>query len=180
MCPHLGNAFYMSCSHQFIHNFLKVWGTPEGASLVRMSDILPTITDRTQENIMLEHVRKSHVEKRQPCIMDLSKECPSPKEIQSSYLKLRDLFIPDSIRTFKIQDFKFYGLLDSTKWLLYVSVCLSKACEAAKEMCSNNAITVVLQEGRSFTNIISPITVCVYRKWTGYELCNIKFNSAIS
>ncbi|KAF5301594.1 hypothetical protein FQR65_LT08899 [Abscondita terminalis] len=123
-----------------------VWGTLNGSALVRMADLLPTITDRTQENIMLEHIRRSHNEKRQPYIMDLSKECPSPKDIQNSYLKLRDLCIPDSIRTFKLQDYKFYGLLDSTKWLMYVSICLSKAAEGANEMCSFKPVTVVLQE----------------------------------
>ncbi|KAK4883728.1 hypothetical protein RN001_007047 [Aquatica leii] len=87
-----------------------VWGTHKGSALVRMSDLLSTITDRTQENIMLEHIRKSHNEKRQPYIMDLSKDCPSPKDIQISYLRLRDLCIPDSIRLFKTQDYKFYGL----------------------------------------------------------------------
>lgn len=140
--------------HPFKRSFLlKVWGTPDGAALVRMSDILPTITDRTQENIMLEHVRKSHAEKRQPYIIDLSKDCPSPKDIQSSYIKLRDLCIPDSIRVFKTQDFKFYGLLDSTKWLQHISTCLIKAAEGANEICRPNPTTVVLQEGELISKI---------------------------
>ncbi|KAK4883686.1 hypothetical protein RN001_007005 [Aquatica leii] len=136
-----------------------VWGTHKGSALVRMSDLLSTITDRTQENIMLEHIRKSHNEKRQPYIMDLSKDCPSPKDIQISYLRLRDLCIPDSIRLFKTQDYKFYGLLDSTKWLTYVSTCLSKAAEGAKEMCPPKPVTVVLQEGngRDMNCIISSL-----------------------
>lgn len=134
-----------------------VWGTSDGVALVRMADILPTITDRTQENIMLEHVRKSHSEKRQPYIMDLGRECPSPKEIQTSYLKLRELCIPDNIRTFKMQDFKFYGLLDNTKWLLYASICLTKALEGAQQLCRPNPVTVVLQEsnGQDMNCIIS-------------------------
>lgn len=112
-----------------------------------MADLLPAITDRTQENIMLEHIRRSHPEKKQPYIIDLTKDCPSPKEIQSSYLKLRDLCAPDSTKTFKSQDFKFYGLLDSTKWLQHVSLCLTKAAEAADRISEENS-TVVLQEGK--------------------------------
>lgn len=79
--------------------------------------------------------------------MDLSKDCPSPKEVYTSFVKLRDLSTPDSIRTFKSQDHKFYGLLDSTKWLLYVSTCLGKANEGVNEITGPHHTTVVLQEG---------------------------------
>ncbi|RZC43222.1 uncharacterized protein BDFB_001366 [Asbolus verrucosus] len=123
-----------------------VWGTPRGAALVRMADLLPTIQDRMQENILLEHIRKSHPEKKQPYIIDLTKECPSPKEIQASFLKLRELCVPENTRTFKSQDFKFYGLLDATKWMTHVSTCLTKALEAANQIYEHTS-TVVLQEG---------------------------------
>lgn len=122
-----------------------VWGTAHGAALVRMADLLATIPDRTQENTILEHIRKSHPEKRQPYIIDLTKDCPTPKDIQLSFQKLRDLCVPENTRIFKNQDFKFYGLLDNTKWMWYVSVCLTKAKEAAEKLSHN--ITVVLQEG---------------------------------
>ncbi|KAJ8909509.1 hypothetical protein NQ315_011421 [Exocentrus adspersus] len=121
-----------------------VWGTSKGAALVRMADLLPTVTDRTEENKLLEHIRKSHPEKRVPHIIDLS--FPTPKDINVSYLKLRELCTPDNTRLFKSQDFKFYGLLDSTKWLFFVSVCLTKANEAAEHI-SILESTVVLQEG---------------------------------
>ena len=115
-----------------------------------MADLLPTIQDRTQENILLEHIRKSHPEKKQPYIIDLTKECPSPKEIQLSFLKLRDLCVPENTRTFKSQDFKFYGLLDSTKWMSHVSTCLSKALEAVNQIYDETS-TVVLQEGKFYS-----------------------------
>ncbi|XP_025829876.1 myotubularin-related protein 10-B-like [Agrilus planipennis] len=136
-----------------------VWSAPSGAALVRMSDILPTITDRTQENVMLEHVRKSHAEKRQPHIMDLSRECPTPKEVQSSYMKLRDLCAPENIKTFKIQDYKFCGLLENTKWLQHVSTCLTKAAEGADLICNPEPTTVVLQEysGQDMNCVVSSL-----------------------
>lgn len=118
-----------------------------------MADILPTISDRTQENIMLEHVRKSHSEKRQPYILDLGKDCPTTKEIQSSYVKLRELCSPESVRVFKSQDFKLYGMLDNSKWLHHVSTCLTQASLAATEMAQPNPCTVVLQEGNKLSNL---------------------------
>lgn len=134
-----------------------VWGTSKGAALVRMADLLPTITDRTEENKLLEHIRKSHPDKKPPHIIDLSS--PTPKDIQSSYIKLRDLCTPDNTRVFKNQDFKFYGLLDSTKWLLYVSICLAKAQEAAEHI-NMLELTVVLQEGngQDLNCVVSSLT----------------------
>ncbi|CAG9815842.1 unnamed protein product [Phaedon cochleariae] len=129
---------------------LWVWGTHKGAALVRMADLLPTITDRTEENKLLEHIRKSHPEKKPPHIIDLSS--PTPKDIQSSFMKLRDLCTPENTRVFKSQDFKFYGLLDNTKWLLHVSTCLTKALEAAEHL-SSKELTVVLQEDVGSPNL---------------------------
>lgn len=134
-----------------------VWGTQNGAALVRMADLLPTITNRTQENILLEHIRKSHPAKVQPHIIDLS--TPTPKDIQTSYGKLRDLCVPESQRQFRSQDFKFYGHLDASKWLFYVSTCLSKAREAAEQIWKHNC-TVVLQEGdgQDLNCVVSSLT----------------------
>lgn len=154
-----------------------MWGTPKGAALVRMADLLPTIQDRTQENILLEHIRKSHPEKRQPHIIDLTKDCPSPKEVQTSFLKLRELCAPDSTRLFKSQDFKFYGLLDSTKWMSHVSTCLAKAVEAADQI-HDNFSTVVLQEGEFFEEIFNFLCGLhvLFRQRAGPQLCHIQFD----
>lgn len=126
-----------------------MWSSPDsGAALVRMADIVPTIPDRTQENIMLENVRKSHPTKTQPFVMDLSKECPLPKDVQNSYVRFRDLCTPETVRQFWIQDGKFYSSLESTRWLHFVANCLSKSEIAAKQLSSG--VTVVLQEGKFF------------------------------
>lgn len=124
---------------------------------------------------MLEHIRRSHPKTRQPYIIDLSKDCPSPKEVQSSYLKLRELCAPESTRLFKTQDFKLYGLLDSAKWLYHVSTCLTKAAEAAGKLCDTDATTVVLQEGQNVLQ--SHFCICNFifhfRLRTRYELCSV-------
>ncbi|XP_045468670.1 myotubularin-related protein 10-A [Harmonia axyridis] len=151
-----------------------VWGTPLGAALVRMADLLPTITDRTQENALLEHIRKSHPDKKPPYLIDLGKDCPSPKDVHNSYVKLRDLCVPDSTRQFKQQDYKFYGLLDNSRWLAYVSTCLGKAVEAAEQLSVHNS-TVVLQEGNGtdmncvISSLIQIILDPLYRSKYGFQ-----------
>lgn len=179
----MGNylIFYEFDYHKIINyiTILQVWGY-DGAALVRMADLLPTITDRTQENILLENIRKSHVNRLKPHIVDLTKECPSAKDVQHSYLKFRDLCVPDSVRLFKVQDFKFYALLDSTKWLQHVSTCLTKANEAASKIYNEKA-TVVLQEGQC-----EIYYVCIHlhnrplfrnRFWSRYELYRLQSNT---
>lgn len=49
---------------------------------------------RTQENKMLENIRKCHPQLKAPSIIDLDKELPSVKNISISYSKLRDLCTP--------------------------------------------------------------------------------------
>lgn len=41
---------------------------------MKMSELLPTITERMQENIMFENVRKSHPQKMPPVVIELNKE----------------------------------------------------------------------------------------------------------
>lgn len=95
---------------------------------------------------MLEHIRKSHDKLACPVILDLVKDLPSAKELQTSFVKLRELFNPSSSRLFKQQDNKFYSLLENTKWLQYVSMCLENALMAAMRLTYDS--TVVLQEGK--------------------------------
>ncbi|XP_059485322.1 myotubularin-related protein 10-B isoform X2 [Neocloeon triangulifer] len=133
------------------------WGTNEGAALVRMADMLPGINDRVQENVMLEQVRKAHPKKRQPHIMDLQKSLPTPRDLQISFCKLRDICSPESASRFWNQEPDFFGRMDSSRWLHYVSGCLSIAQQAAQILASG--ATVVLQEGegRDASTIVSSL-----------------------
>nr|XP_022909063.1 myotubularin-related protein 10 [Onthophagus taurus] len=151
-----------------------VWGTRKNAALVRMSDLEPTITDRTQENIILEHIRKSHPNISSPHIMELAKVLPSIKELQHSFNKLRDICTPDTYRLFKTQDAKFYNLLEGTRWLQYVSGCLEHARKASIYL-TKNCITVVLQEGSGrdlnciISSLIQLILDPIYRTKHGFQ-----------
>ncbi|KAG8224111.1 hypothetical protein J437_LFUL001805 [Ladona fulva] len=135
---------YMNASKHFQGNFPPVWcwGTTTGAALLRMADIDPSITERDQENIMLEKVRRSHPKQQQPYVIDLH-VLPSPKDVQNSFTKFRELCTPETIEQFWIQDNHFFSLLDASKWLHTVSGCLQKSVEAAVAI--EEGLTVVLQ-----------------------------------
>uniref|UniRef100_A0A1B6ECB3 Myotubularin phosphatase domain-containing protein n=1 Tax=Clastoptera arizonana TaxID=38151 RepID=A0A1B6ECB3_9HEMI len=153
---------------------LWCWSTPSGAALVRMADIQPYITDRVKENTMLETVRKCHPRFLQPIVLDLTKDLASPKDLQISYIKLRELCSCESVRQFWIQDNHFLSLVESSKWLHYVSNCLSKAAEVARTLLQSEK-SVVLQEGdgRDMCAVISSLAQILvdpfYRSLYGFQ-----------
>lgn len=120
------------------------WSNDHGAALVKMSELLPSVTNRVQENIMFENVRKSHPHKMPPVVIELNKSV-NVKSVAVSFSKFANLCSPENIRQFWIQDNNFYSLLENTKWLKYVSHCLEKAVEACDNL--HSGLSVILQEG---------------------------------
>ncbi|KAH8276629.1 hypothetical protein KR044_000188 [Drosophila immigrans] len=130
-----------------------------GASLVRLAELQPASQQDNNklENIMLELVRKCD-ERRQLKLLQLTDQLPSTQDVQRAYQKLRRLCTPETPEKFMLQDDKYLGLLDKTNWLLYVSLCLRHASEAAATL--RAAVTCVLQEsnGRDLCCVISSLT----------------------
>ncbi|XP_050542785.1 myotubularin-related protein 10-B [Daktulosphaira vitifoliae] len=133
------------------------WSSMNGAALCRMADVVDP-SNRTQENAMLEMVRKSHPNHMRPIVIDLTKDLPSPKDIDQSFNKLRELCAPESNRQFWVQDNHFYSHLESCKWLQYVSNCLTLAWEIASTLNSKTSVVVQECEGRDLCCIISSLT----------------------
>lgn len=165
---------YSNASKHFQGNFPPVWcwGSPNGAALLRVADMDPSITEREQENVMLEKVRRSHPKQQQPYIMDLH-VLPSPKDVQISFTKFRELCTPETVGQFWVQDNHFLSQLEASKWLSTVSGCLQMAVEAARAL--EKGITVVLQEGdgRDMAAIVSSLVQIIldssWRSIVGFQ-----------
>ncbi|XP_063991002.1 myotubularin-related protein 10-B [Diachasmimorpha longicaudata] len=148
------------------------WSTSRGAALVKMSELMTTITERTQENIMLENIRKSHPQKLAMAVLELNKEI-TVKSVASSFSKLVALCTPENIRQFWMQDNNFYSLLENSKWLKFISHCLQKAVEASDHLSSGTS--VILQEGagRDMCCVISSLVQLIsdpyFRTITGFQ-----------
>ncbi|XP_015112099.1 myotubularin-related protein 10-B [Diachasma alloeum] len=148
------------------------WSNSRGAALVKMSELMSTITERTQENIMLENIRKSHPQKLAMAVLELNKEI-TVKSIATSFSKLVALCSPENIRQFWMQDNNFYSLLENSKWLKYISHCLQKAVEASDHLSSGTS--VILQEGagRDMCCVISSLVQLIsdpyFRTITGFQ-----------
>ncbi|KAG7210302.1 hypothetical protein KM043_011844 [Ampulex compressa] len=148
------------------------WSNAYGAALVKMSELSTTVTERMQENIMFENIRKSHPRKMPPVVIELSKDI-SVKSVAIGFTKFASLCSPENIRQFWMQDNNFYSLLESTKWLKYISYCLQKAAEAYD--CFNMGLSVILQEGagRDMCCVISSLVQLLldpyFRTITGFQ-----------
>lgn len=94
---------YNQLANSFRNGRAAIWVFSLGdVSLVRMAELMPTITDMKQENTMMEKVRKCVPSAQQPQLVELSKYLPSNEDVQISYAKFRDLFAPDSTRQFLV------------------------------------------------------------------------------
>jgi len=69
------------------------WTNAYGAALVKMPELLPTITERMHENIMFENIRKSHPQKNPPIVIELNKEI-NVKLIAMAFTKFTNLCSP--------------------------------------------------------------------------------------
>lgn len=188
---------YMKLANFFRNERAAIWVySLENASLVRMAELMPTITDTRHENTILEIVRKCDPLMRQPFILELSKCLPNIQDVQISFTKLRELFTADSTQEFLVsiyscgpigehifiifvllafqqQDRRFYSRLEKSCWLLYASLCIKTADLAARKM--RQGETVVLQEndGRDMCCVISSLTQILldpyFRTTCGFE-----------
>uniref|UniRef100_A0A182VSS7 Myotubularin phosphatase domain-containing protein n=1 Tax=Anopheles minimus TaxID=112268 RepID=A0A182VSS7_9DIPT len=171
---HLSDFDYDKISKSFRNNrsAIWVWGIKD-AALVRLAELNPNITNTTEENTLLEHVRRCDPQKRQPRLLELYKILPSIQDVNLSYIKLLDLCTPDSDQQFMAQDGRFYTLLEKSYWLFYVSLCLKHSDIAAKLL--REGQTVVLQEinGRDMSCVISSLVQLLldssYRTIQGFQ-----------
>ncbi|KAF3427363.1 hypothetical protein E2986_04716 [Frieseomelitta varia] len=149
------------------------WSNARGAALVKMPELSPLVTNRIQENIMFENVRKSHPQKMPPVVLELNKGI-SVKLIAIAFSKFASLCSPENIRQFWLQDNNFYSLVENTKWLKYVSYCLQKAVEACEHL--HLGLSVILQGNDATINqsfVRRPSTNLVFLEGAGTDLCCI-------
>lgn len=105
--PHcLSTSEYMEKSRFFRQHRAAVWvWSLENASLIRMADLLETAgTDRTEENAILECIRKSNPLRRAPQIIELDKILPSIQDVYQSYVKIMEIMAPETDRNFMVKN----------------------------------------------------------------------------
>lgn len=185
MCQSLPQYFVVPCAlmnadltraaPQFKDRRVPTWCYTHinGNSLVRMSAQDDNSDQIQHQKKMLDAVKIAG-NQNMPKIMDMAELCPSCRDIQESFAKLKKLCMSDTEREFYVQDMSWYSSLDDTKWLQMVARCLSTSHEVAKLITSKRR-TVVIQEqsGCDLSCLVSSVVQILldpyYRTKIGFE-----------
>ncbi|XP_072167086.1 myotubularin-related protein 10-like [Diadema setosum] len=134
------------------------WSHRNGSMLMRMTSLYETMISNDTEKGVMDGLTLIHPAKVLPAIIDLSRECPSIQDLQTGYLKLQSMCMPENIKDFWTTDEKWYSTLDSTKWLQTIGTCLSLAKQAA-DLIYLAEQTVILKEhqGRDYSCVVSSL-----------------------
>lgn len=121
---------------------------------------------------MLEHIRICA--KSAPRCLELTKGLPSIQDVYQSYIKLRALCAPASDRELTIQDERFLTRVEKTCWLLYSSLCLKTANEAATSLRNGESVALQENDGRDMCCLVSSLVQVLldpfYRTITGFQV----------
>ncbi|RUS88205.1 hypothetical protein EGW08_004037 [Elysia chlorotica] len=132
---------------QFADKRLPTWCYTyvNGASLVRMSHVLPESDFKIYEEKMLNAVKQSSGNEKDLLICDLSRMCPSLPDVKSSIEKLKAIVLTDSAKEFYSSDARWLSSLEATHWLQHVAACLNTANHVVNQI-TRDSQTVVLKE----------------------------------
>lgn len=177
----LTDSEYLKLCESFRCKRAAIWVWSLGnASLVRMADLLPDLLNNpkevthSNESLMLEHIRNCSELKCAPRYLELTKGLPSVQDVQSSYIKLQALCTPVDDRKLTEDDEKFLTLLDKTSWMLYSSLCLKTANEAAGYLRSGESVALQENDGRDMCCLVSSLVQVLldpfYRTITGFQV----------
>lgn len=176
---HLTDSQYFNLCESFRCKRAAIWVWGLGnASLVRMADLLPDLLSNPKEltpskdSLMLEHIRICA--KSAPRCLELTKGLPSIQDVYQSYIKLRALCAPASDRELTIQDERFLTRVEKTCWLLYSSLCLKTANEAAASLRNGESVALQENDGRDMCCLVSSLVQVLldpfYRTITGFQV----------
>lgn len=178
---HLTDSEYFGLCESFRCKRAAIWVWGIGnASLVRMADLLPDLLSNPKEvtpskdSLMLEHIRICAKLKSSPRCLELTKGLPSIQDVFQSYIKLRALCAPVSDRELTIQDERFLTQFEKSSWLLYSSLCLKTANEAAGFLRAGESVALQENDGRDMCCLVSSLVQVLmdpfYRTITGFQV----------
>ncbi|XP_042331481.1 myotubularin-related protein 10 isoform X1 [Sceloporus undulatus] len=118
------------------------WNHPNGSALVRMANIKDSLQQRKIDQRICNAITRSHPQRSDVYKSDLDKGLPNIQEIQSAFLKLKQLCVNEP---FEETEEKWLSLLDNSRWLEYVRLFLKHSAELVY-MLDSKHVSVVLQE----------------------------------
>ncbi|XP_058011850.1 myotubularin-related protein 10 isoform X1 [Ahaetulla prasina] len=118
------------------------WNHSNGNALVRMAHIKDSLQQRKIDQRICNAVTRSHPQRSDVYKSDLDKCLPNVQEIQTAFLKLKQLCVNEP---FEETEEKWLSLLDNSRWLEYVRIFLKLSAELVY-MLDSKHVSVILQE----------------------------------
>lgn len=144
-------------SHSFIGKRMPLWcwSHSNGSALVRMALIKDVLQQRKIDQRICNAITKSHPQRSDVYKSDLDKILPSIQEIQTAFVKLKQLCVNEP---FEETEEKWLSSLESTRWLEYVRAFLKHSAELVY-MLESKHLSVVLQEeeGRDLSCLVASL-----------------------
>nr|XP_057945612.1 myotubularin-related protein 10 isoform X2 [Doryrhamphus excisus] len=121
---------------------LWCWNHSSGSALVRTASVCDPIHQRKLEQRIITAITKSHPQCSEVFISDLDKCLPNIQDIQSSFIKIRQICVIDP---FEESEERWLSSIENSRWLEYVRAFLKHAAEMVYHLDGRN-VSVVLQE----------------------------------
>lgn len=93
------------------------WSHSNGSALVRMASLTDPLQQKKTEQKIFAAITKSHPQRNEPFRSDLDKSLPSILDIQSAFVKLRQICILDP---FEESEERWLSTIENSRWLEYV------------------------------------------------------------
>ncbi|GCB65048.1 hypothetical protein scyTo_0013413 [Scyliorhinus torazame] len=129
---------------------LWCWSHPSGCALLKMAAFPETVDDNSSQmdkgwiDRQLQVLGETHPLNHTIKTEILSATLPTLQEIQASYSRFKQLFLPDNAAEFWESDVKWLSVLENANWLEIIRQCLKKALDIVE--CLEHSTSVVLVE----------------------------------
>ncbi|XP_029900992.1 myotubularin-related protein 10 [Myripristis murdjan] len=147
------------------------WNHPNGSALVRMASITDQLQQRKIDQRICTGITKSHPQRSDVLRSDLDKALPNIQEIQSAFVKVRQICVIDP---FEESEEKWLSSIESSQWLEYVRVFLKHSAEIVYLLEGKNASVILQEEGdRDLNCVVSSLVQLMldphYRSLIGFQ-----------
>ncbi|XP_061820049.1 myotubularin-related protein 10 isoform X1 [Nerophis lumbriciformis] len=150
---------------------LWCWNHPNGSALLRTASVCDPVQQRKIEQRIITAITKSNLQCSEVFSSDLDKCLPNIQEIQSSFIKIRQICVIDP---FEESEERWLSAIENSRWLEYVRAFLKHAAEMVYHLEGRN-VSVVLQEeeDRDLNCVVSSLVQLMldphYRSFFGFQ-----------
>uniref|UniRef100_A0A3Q2XD19 Myotubularin related protein 10 n=1 Tax=Hippocampus comes TaxID=109280 RepID=A0A3Q2XD19_HIPCM len=150
---------------------LWCWNHRNGSALVRMASVCDPVQQRKIEQRIITAITKSHPQCSEVFTSDLDKCLPNIQDIQSSFVKIRQICVIDP---FEESEERWLSSIENSRWLEYVRAFLKQASEIVYHLDGRN-VSVILQEeeDRDLNCVVSSMVQLMvdphYRSLVGFQ-----------